>query len=74
MYCFAPLLEVAKIFEMTQFFQHLDKNDCTCIVMSTLTALMKAQLKKLSNKTNKAVYLKERDKIEFGKIYRKWPV
>ena len=43
------------------------KNDCTCIVISTLTALMKAQLENLSNKTNKAVYLKDRDKIRFGK-------
>ena len=46
MYCFAPLLEVAKVFEMALFFQNLDKNDCTCIVMSTMTALMKAQLEK----------------------------
>ena len=64
MYCFAPLLEVAKVFEMTPFFPTSgQKNDCTCIVISTLTA----QLENLSNKTNKAVYLKDRDKIGFGK-------
>lgn len=37
-------------------------------VISTVIALIKAQLEKLSNKT------KTRDKIEFGKKYRKWPV
>ena len=68
MYCFAPILEVAKVFEMTPLFPTSgQKNDCTCIVISTLTALMKAQLENLSNKTNKAVYLKDRDKIGFGK-------
>ena len=37
-------------------------------VISTLIALIKAQLEKLSNKT------KTRDKIEFGKKYRKLSV
>ena len=68
MNCFAPQPEVAKVFEMTSFFPTSgQKNDCTCIVISTLTALMKAQLENLSNKTYKAVYLKDRDKIGFGK-------
>ena len=62
MYCFAPLLEVAKVFEMTPIFPISgQKSDCTCIVISTLTALMKAQPENLSNKTNKAVYLKDRE-------------
>ena len=75
MYCFAPILEVAEVFEMTPFYSTSgQKNDCTCTDISTLIALIKAQLGKLSNKTNKAVYLKDRDKIEFGKTYRKWPV
>ena len=69
MYCFAPLLEVAKVFEMIPFFPTSGQtNYCTCSVISTLTALMKAQLENLSNKTNKAVYLKDRDKIGLEKI------
>ena len=31
MYCFAPILEVAEVFEMTPFFPTSgQKNDCTC--------------------------------------------
>ena len=63
MYCFAPILEVAEVFEMTPFFQHLDKKMTAHAVISTLIALIKAQLEKLSNKT------KTRDRIEFGKKY-----
>ena len=68
MYCFAPLLEVAKAQYLVWHHSFSgQKNDCTCIVVSPLTALMKAQVEKLSNKTSKADYLKDNDKIEFGK-------
>ena len=62
MYCLAPILEVAEVFEMTPFFptSGQKKNDCTCSYFD-IDTLIKAQLEKLSNKT------KTRDKIEFGK-------
>ena len=68
MYCFAPILEVAEVFEMTPFFPTSGQKMTAHAVISTVIALLKAQLEKLSNKT------KTRDKIEFGKKYRKWPV
>ena len=62
MYCFAPILEVAEVFEMTPFFSNIWTKKMTAhAVISTVIALIKAQLEKLSNKT------KTRDKIEFGK-------
>ena len=43
-------------------FQHLEKTQkCTCIVISPLSALMKSQVEKLTNKNIKAVYLKDKE-------------
>ena len=50
------------IFEMAPFlFQSLENKDseCTCIVVSPLSALMKSQVQKLLDKNIKALYLKE---------------
>ena len=50
------------IFEVAPFvFQFLEKKDkeCTCIVVSPLSALMKSRVQKLLDKNIKALYLKE---------------
>ena len=51
------------VFEVAPFlFQHLEKTQkCTCIVISPLSALMKSQVEKLTNKNIKAVYLKDKE-------------
>ena len=52
MYCFAPILEVAEVFEMTPFFPTSGQKKMTAhAVILTVIALIKAQLEKLSNET-----------------------
>ena len=47
MYCFAPILEVAEVFEMTPFFPTSGQKKMTAhAVISTLIALIKEQLEK----------------------------
>ena len=62
LYCSPTGSGKSLIFEMAPFiFQYLEnkQRDCTCIVVSPLAALMKAQVQKLTNKGIKAVYLTE---------------
>ncbi|XP_053388928.1 ATP-dependent DNA helicase RecQ-like [Mercenaria mercenaria] len=52
------------IFEMAPFmFQYMENKDkeCTCLVVSPLTALMNAQVEKLIKKNIKAVYFKDNE-------------
>ena len=51
------------MFEVAPFlFQFLEKtHKCTCIVISPLSALMKSQVEKFTNKNIKAVYLKDKE-------------
>ncbi|XP_053395849.1 ATP-dependent DNA helicase RecQ-like [Mercenaria mercenaria] len=52
------------IFEMAPFmFQYMENKDkeCTCLVVSPLTALMNAQVEKLTKKNIKAIYFKDNE-------------
>ena len=62
------------VFEMAPFlFQYLEKkHDCTCIIISPLTALMKSQVEKLSIKNIKAIYLRDREKPKDNEADRVW--
>ena len=53
------------IFEVAPFvFQFLEKKDkeCTCFVVSPLSALMKSQVQKLLDRNIKALYLKSQNR------------